>query len=86
MACGGWLGEAKVSCSFCHLGAQLILAYSWVRPAVFAEGKSREEMLLFLLFLLFISFTPLPYLSLSSPKLIILWESMQNNRQELTWR
>ena len=39
-ACG-WLGEAKVSCSFCHWGALLILAYSWARPAVFAAGKGR---------------------------------------------
>ena len=37
----GWLGEAKVSCSFCHRGAQLILAYSWARSAVLAAGKGR---------------------------------------------
>ena len=35
---GVWLGEAKVSCSFCHQGAQLILAYSWARLAVLAAG------------------------------------------------
>ena len=29
------LGEAKVSGILCHRGAQLILAYSWARPAVF---------------------------------------------------
>ena len=33
-------------CSFCHLGAQLILAYSWARPAVLAAGKGRGGMLL----------------------------------------
>ena len=37
----GWLDEAKVSCSFCHRGVQLILAYSWARPAVLAAGKDR---------------------------------------------
>ena len=34
-----WLGEGKVSCSFCHWGGQLILANSWVEFAVFAAGK-----------------------------------------------
>ena len=37
----GRLGEAKVSCSFCHQGVQLILAYSWARPPVLAAGKGR---------------------------------------------
>ena len=37
----GWVDEAKVSCSFCHRGAQLTLAYSWKRPAVLAAGKGR---------------------------------------------
>ena len=37
----GWLGEAKVSCSFCHQGTLLILAYSWARPAVLTAGKGR---------------------------------------------
>ena len=37
----GWLGEAKVSGILCHRGAQLILAYSWARPAVLATGKGR---------------------------------------------
>ena len=35
----GWLGEAKVSCSLCHQGIQLILAYSWARPTVLAAVK-----------------------------------------------
>ena len=59
----GWLGEAKVSCSFYHWGAQLILAYSRARPAVLAAGKGRGWMLLFLLFLHFLSFSgfyPIP--------------------------
>ena len=32
----GWLGEAKVSCILRHRSVQLILAYSWARPAIFA--------------------------------------------------
>ena len=60
---GMWFGKAKEFCSFCHRGVQLILAYSWARPAVFATGKGRGEMMLFLLFLhflLFPSFFPIP--------------------------
>ena len=40
----GWLGVAKVSCILCHQGVQLILAYIWVRPAIFVAGKDREGM------------------------------------------
>ena len=72
---GGWLGEAEGSYRFCHRGAQLILAYSWARPAVLAAGKGREGMLLFLLFLHFLSFPffrPIPHPSLSSPLLSLL--------------
>ena len=36
---GGWLGEAKVSCTLRHQGVQLILAYSAPRPAVLAADK-----------------------------------------------
>ena len=67
---GVWLSEAKVSCSFCHQGAQMILAYSWARPAVVAAGKGRGGMLLFLLFISIYLF--LPYLSLSPPLLSLL--------------
>ena len=59
----GWLGGAKVSCIFCHRGVQLILAYSWARPAILIAGKGREVMFLFLLFLHFhscSSFFPVP--------------------------
>ena len=35
----GWLGEARVSCILRHLGVQLILAYSWARPAILVAGK-----------------------------------------------
>ena len=30
----GWLDGAKVSCILRHRGVQLILSYSWVRPAI----------------------------------------------------
>ena len=50
---GGRLGEAKVSCILCHRGVQLILAYSWARPAILDAGMGREGMFLFLLCLHF---------------------------------
>ena len=34
----GWSGGAKVSCILCHRGVQLILAYSWARPAILVAG------------------------------------------------
>ena len=40
----------KVSCILRHRGVQLILAYSWARPAILVAGKDRGGML-FLLFL-----------------------------------
>ena len=58
-----WSGGAKVSCILCHRGVQLILAYSWARPAILVAGKGREVMFLFLLFLHFhscSSFFPVP--------------------------
>ena len=32
---------AKVSCILRHRGVQLILAYSWTRPAILVAGKDR---------------------------------------------
>ena len=93
---GGGGGEgvgsdvAKVSCILCHRDIQLILAYSWARPAILVAGKSREVMFLFLLFLHFhscSSFFPVPLFHLLyylfSP---FLWEMKQNDPQELTCR
>ena len=60
---GGWLGGAKVLCILHHWGVQLILAYSWARPAILVVGKGRGGMFLFLLFLHFhscSSFFPVP--------------------------
>ena len=68
-----WSGGAKVLCILHHRGVQLILAYSWARPAVLVVGKGRGGMFfissvssLSFLFL----FLPCP--SLSSPLLSLL--------------
>ena len=88
----GWLGGAKVLCILHHRGIQLILAYSWARPAILVAGKGRGGMFLFLLFLHFhscSSFFPVPRFHLYclfylfSP---FLWETTQNDPQGLTCR
>ena len=89
----GWSGGAKVSCSLRHWNVQLILAYSWARPATLVAGKGRGGMFLFLLFLHFHScffFFPVPlflllyYLfCLFSPFFL---ETTQNDAQGLTCR
>ena len=53
---GGWSGGAKVSCILCHQGVQLILAYSWARPAILVAGKGREVIYFFCFF----TFIPVP--------------------------
>ena len=60
----GWSGGAKVSCILRHRGVQLILAYSWARPAILVAGKGRWGIFLFILFLHFhsCSFLPCPSL------------------------
>ena len=55
-----------------HRGLQLVLTYSWARPAILAAGKGRGWMFLLLLFLHCQSFSFLPYPSLSSPLLSLL--------------
>ena len=82
-----WSGGAKVSCVSRHRCVQLILAYSWARPAILVAGKRRKGMFLFLWFLYFhscSSFFPVPlfhlfyYLfCLFSP---FLWETTQNDK------
>ena len=89
----GWLGGAKVLCILRHRGVQLILAYSWARPAILVAGKGRGGMFLFLPFLHFhscSSFFPVPLFHLLyylfylfSP---FLWETTQNDPQGLTCR
>ena len=83
-------GECVVYLS--HQDVQLILAYSWARPAILVASKDREGMFLFILFLHFhfcSSFFPVPlfhlyYLfCLFSPFLL---ETTQNDPQGLTCR
>ena len=37
----GWSGGAKVSCILRYRGVQVILAYSWARPAILVAGMGR---------------------------------------------
>ena len=53
------VGRSKGVVYPASLGVQLILAYSWARPAILAAGKGRGGMFLFLLFLHFHSFSSL---------------------------
>ena len=58
----GWSGGAKVSCISRHWGIQLILAYSWARPAILIADKGRGGMFYFFRFF---TFTPVLLSSLS---------------------
>ena len=89
----GWSGGAKVLCILDHWGVQLILAYSWARPAILVVGKGRGGMFLFLLFLHFhscSSFFPVPLFHLLYSLFYLfspfLWETTQNDPQGLTCR
>ena len=84
----GWSGGAKVLCILHHWGVQLILAYSWARPAILVVGKGRGGMFLFLLFLHFhscSSFFPVPLFHLLYSLFYLfspfLWETTQNDPQ-----
>ena len=86
----GWLGGAKVSCNLHHWGGQLILNYSWARPATLVAGKGRGGMFLFLLFLHFhscSSFFPVPLFLLLYYLFYVFspffWETAQNDPQGL---
>ena len=78
------------ACVLRHRGAQLILAYSWARPAILVADKGKRGMFLFLLFLHFYScssffLVPLCHLfyyifCLFSP---FLWKTSQNDTQEV---
>ena len=52
----------KVLCILRHGGVQLILAYSWARPAILVAGMGRGGM--FLNFFCFFSLIPVPLSSL----------------------
>ena len=88
----GWSGGAKMLCILHHWGVQLILAYSWARPAILIVGKGRGGMFLFLLFLHFHSCSscfPVPLFHLYSLFYLFspfLWETTQNDPQGLTCR
>ena len=76
-----------------HWGVQLILAYSWARPAILVVGKGGGGMFLFLLFLHFhscSSFFPVPLFHLLYSLFYLfspfLWETTQNDPQGLTCR
>ena len=93
LSVGGWSGGAKVLCILHHWGVQLILAYSWARPAILVVGKGRGGMFLFLLFLHFhscSSFFPVPLFHLLYSLFYLfspfLWETTQNDPQGLTCR
>ena len=62
-----------VSCILRYWGAQLILAYSWARPAILVAGKGRGgNVFISSLSSLSFLFLFLPCLSLSSPLLSLL--------------
>ena len=82
----GWSGGAKVSCILCHRGVQLILAYSWTRPAILVAGKGRGGMFLFLLFLQYhscSSFFPVPLFHLLY-YLLCLFSPFSGRRHKMT--
>ena len=85
-------GGAKVSFILRHRGAQLILAYSWARPAILVAGKGRGGCFYFFCFFTHScsSYFPVPLFHLLyylfylfSP---FLWETTQNDPQGLTCR
>ena len=57
-----WSGGAKVLCILRHRGIQLILAYSWAKPAILVAGKGKGGMFFYFCFFTFI---PVPVSSLS---------------------
>ena len=58
----GWSGVAKRLWILGHRGIQLILAFSWAKPAILEAGKGRRGMFYFFSFFTFI---PLSSLSLA---------------------
>ena len=75
----GWSGGAKVSCILCHWGVQLILAYSWARPAILVAGKGRRNVFISSVSSLSFMFFFLPCPSLSSLLLSLLALSLGEN-------
>ena len=75
----GWSGVAKVSCILCHRGVQLILAYSWARPAILVAGRVEGNVFISSVSSLSFLFLFLPCSSLSSPLLSLLALSLGDN-------
>ena len=96
LVCTGLSGVAKMSCILHHRGVQLILAYSWARPAILVAAKGKGAgggIFLFRLFLhfhSFFSFFPVPLFHLHYYLFYFfssfLSETTQNNPQGLTCR
>ena len=63
---------AKVSCILRHRGVQLILDYSWARPAILVAGKGGGESFSFFCFFTFIPVHLSSCLTLLSPLLFLL--------------
>ena len=89
---GGGRVVRRCCVSYITGASQLILAYSWARPAILVVGKGRGGMFLFL-FLHFLScsiFFPVPLFHLLYSLFYLfspfLWETTQNDPQGLTCR
>ena len=56
----------KISCILCHRDVQLVLAYTWAKPAILVEGKGRGSVFisLFLHFHSHYSFFPVSFFHL----------------------
>ena len=67
---------AKMSCILRHWGVQLILAYSWVRPAILLAGKVERDVFISSVFFTFNLILYLPCPPLSSPLLSLFSPSL----------
>ena len=67
-------GGAKVSCILRHWDVQLILAYSWARPAILVAGKGRGgNVFFFFFFFFFFLFFVVFFSSISSLSFLFLF-------------
>ena len=79
---------AKVLCILRHQGVQLILAYSWARPAVLAAGMGRGGMFDFFCVFIFIHYllSPLSLSFISSTTSSISLLPFSGRRHKMTHR
>ena len=87
-----WSDVAKMSCILGHLDVQLILAYSWARPAILVAGKVEGDVLFSSVssFSFLFSFFPIPLFpfissTISSIFFLPFSETTQNDLQGLTF-